>query len=1461
MPYADEVDVKGDGVSDWNETPVVEEHALMLSEQGIPPEAVLRHGIRSITRVEDLPDEFSHLKQSGDKLFPALLFPWVEPDGTVKNQIKLPAELAKQLDSKYLWPKGNAAALGVVREVEGSERALIVEGTKQGIVAGQYAPPEFSVYAIAGCRMWSQGGVPTSHLAEFEDKSVIVMLDADAASNPEVFEAGVKLREALVNMYGASEVRFVRLPGGKTAGLDDLLGKQKPDARRRMMKRLITSTDSMTKSKAEKPSDAKPNPKDKKPEKPPEWSEDKRYNIVTNGDAQIELRGLLTGVKLKWDGRKIFNFGGVITRLREGKTVPQSKGMWKSTVAEACVLLSANTKGEYSLVHPSTYAIDSSYARSEDFTPLLGVKHAPFVRTDGTICDEPGYDKKSKMYLHPSEDLDGIEIPDEPTEAQVIEARDTIEDWLHDFRQNVPSDADRANMIGLAMTPFIRLLLPSCPLAVINGLQMGVGKNLLADGISIVYNGERMTPMSLVLDEEEQRKQLTTTFQRGGDFFPFDEAHIIAGKELARALTAPTWSDRILGSNNIVEVPNQATWLAMGNNVRVEGDLTRRVYPINLRPNTPNPHLRTDADFRHPNFLGYTRQNRSKILTALLTLVRAWFVAGRPAPKNPVSFGSFEVFERTIGGILENAGIYGFLDNRTDFSSESSFEMKHWEDHLGWLHDTFGSDKFTTKLVREAIAYDPQNAETPPGLEDISAKNYTRQLGVAYSKIHERFIGGFRLVKDGTFRRAVQWRIEKTGEGSSGSGGPSGGGGKGSPAPSGPTGGYALPFDDRFTDSSVEDIDVFDVLSNTLQDEAPLTTDTEAFRDSDENLNDDEDVQVSEDPFATDGEDEEVQREVKEFNDLVWDIETADANEMFRWDKGEFLTLSGYQGDEDGNVITESGDEVTEAVEKSERNWGFNHITFDIPALAHHHGGDFLKMTEGARDLMLIERQVNPTDAKGVKPGYYGLDQTAHRYGHVGKTDDLKKLKNKHGGYHLIPRDELEPYLHGDLDATGFLKDEIGHHYDEDPYIQREHEVQRRVTFGPRMHGFKLDRELLNQRLQEGEDRKEANLQRLHTDYGMPLGKMTTFKRKENYFERFKSPLASTPGKEWLEVVFKDLGAPVMRRTEKSKEISTNKDDLRAAIEFYSDPSKLRRKGIDPKTVQVDKFTDLCELIMAVTGERTVYQTIEKHRVGDRVHPKISPDQASGRWSVKDPGLTVLGKRSGKHVERGVLVADEGEVIVAIDLDQVDARAVAAHSGDREYMKLFEPGMDLHSTNAERAFGRSDGEWRDRAKILGHGFNYGMGPKGAAAQTGMDIHIAEKFHAMMKETYPRLEEWKNEIRAQAEMGLLLDNGFGRKMKCNPDRAFTQAPALVGQGATRDIIAKGILNLDMDLVARLKVIVHDELVFSLPEATWESDVERIMSAMQFEVQFNGNPPMQITAGVSNPGRSWADVYVK
>lgn len=745
----------------WNDLNVTREHAEHLQEQAIPAEAAERLGIFSITDTSELPEGFNL-----DRTFlPAICFPWKKIDGSVEYQLKLPPEAAELKDTKYLWRKGRAASLGEFKVSQNSDAplsgtALLVEGTKQSIAASHYAPPGVSVYGTPGCWMWSKGGVGVSDLSVFAGKKVIVALDADAATNPKVYDAGVQLSDYL-QMYGATSVRFMRIPGGGKNGLDDLLAAQPDQMRTTILTNMITATNKLTPAKGSKPADKRP---DRKVGPPREaeftgWDANgEKVTVVYTDDPLGEIHGAVKGVQNRWDGRKVFNYGNVIARFVDGKVVPQTKDMWKNTLLESCRFVKTTRNGEVS-VQPSAYTVDATYARTWDFTELLGVKHAPFVREDGTICTESGYDPKSKMLLHPSQDLHDIDVPDHPTPEQVTEARETLEDWLFDFRRIAPTDADKANMIALAVTPFVRLLLPSCPLAVIDGLQQGVGKNKLADGISIVYNGTRQEPLSLVLDDDEQRKQLTAVFRSGGDFFMFDEAHTVEGKELARALTAPTWSDRQLGKSQMVEYPNQAVWLSLGNNVRVEGDLQRRVYPIQLKPTDPNPQYRDASHFKHPDFLGFTQSNRKKLVTSILTLVRAWFVAGQPAPRKPVTFGSFEVFEKTVGGILEHAGIRGFLENRARFASDSSFEQRHWEEHLGWLRDTFGEQPFMAKDAASKLRNNPKDAETPPTLPDPTVANYARHLGVAYSRIRDQWKGGLKLVQVGERNRSVLWRV------------------------------------------------------------------------------------------------------------------------------------------------------------------------------------------------------------------------------------------------------------------------------------------------------------------------------------------------------------------------------------------------------------------------------------------------------------------------------------------------------------------------------------------------------------------------------------------------------------------------------------------------------------------------------------------------------------------------------
>lgn len=587
---------------------------------------------------------------------------------------------------------------------------------------------------------------------------------------------------------------------------------------------------------------------------------------------------------------------------------------------------------------------------------------------------------------------------------------------------------------------------------------------------------------------------------------------------------------------------------------------------------------------------------------------------------------------------------------------------------------------------------------------------------------------------------------------------------------------------------------------------------------------------------------------------FVFDIETAGADELFR--RPDFVRLSGYATPGSRATLTTDAGEVARLIANPSFGpvIGHNITGFDLIALARWHGLDLASLRGRVYDTDLAVRCEDPPpsgkDGASVRPkGYYGLDQSAVRYGVPGKVADLDALAKEYGGHDQIPIDDprYREYLIGDLRATAGLYKALKPLTTD--YIRREMEVGL-ITAQMTLSGFRVDVDELTRALEEQSKRKASNLRELSEITGMPLGRMVG--KKNPRWEEFANPLATKEGKaailDFLAVrhKIKDRFIP---RTEKSGDLSLNGDkikELRALVASHGAPADLVRA---------------LDLIVALVSERTVYQTADTYRVGDRVHPNIRPLQASGRWSVTKPGLTVYGKRKGRHRERRIFLPEPGHVILCFDLDQVDARAVAAHAGDPGYLRIFREGLDLHSENAKVAFG--DASRRDDAKVIGHGWNYGMSVK-TMVRNGVPEDLAVQFDRNMREAYPSLVEWQNAVRRVAADGDLLDNGFGRKLRAHEQYAYTQAPALVGQGCTRDILAEGLLRLPVELRPFLRVIVHDEIVLSVPEADAQEISKMVLDALQFDLaDVTGGrlASCPITAGVSKPGKTWADCYEK
>ncbi|MFH8805187.1 DNA polymerase [Streptomyces sp. NPDC017936] len=631
-----------------------------------------------------------------------------------------------------------------------------------------------------------------------------------------------------------------------------------------------------------------------------------------------------------------------------------------------------------------------------------------------------------------------------------------------------------------------------------------------------------------------------------------------------------------------------------------------------------------------------------------------------------------------------------------------------------------------------------------------------------------------------------------------------------------------------------------------------------------------------------------------------FDLETHSAGRLHtHTDLGgdPYVRLSGYVTEDGEEVVVNSPAELIKRLEDADEIYGHNLLGFDLMALARHHGADYDRLAAKTVDTMRWAMTVDPPGAKGEKPwsvkGYYSLDGLAARLGQPGKTDNLRALAIKHApeevdgrkltdderaeiGYGRIPADDPEyrAYFSGDLKATRGVRRALGEPSD---YVRREMRVahlQHRMTF----NGWRVDVPELSRLVQAEADKRQESLEWLHENCGVPLTETVGRGRGKNrVFTEVprKSPLSSNEGREAIIRAFADRGLPYYLKTS-SGVLSTSKEAMGEGAYLVGKGKETREVPalLNPNRRPFHPDADWAAIeemaghIVTVTSSVQKYAEIQKHLVGDRVHPKVGDLQASGRWAYINPSVTNMGKRGGKVHQRRPMIADDGTLLIAFDLDQVDMRAVAGHSQDPAYMALFAPGMDAHSMVTDAVFGRGNCgctgpkhtcEWRDKAKASGHGWNYGMGVDSLVLRQGVERTVAQQFDDQMNSQFPGLCAWRTEIRERGKAGQLLDNGFGRLMRCNPDRAWTQAPALMGQGGARDIMCEALLRL-VDMIPEatewLRCVVHDEVVLCVPDHMADGVKDAVLEAFTFE--FKGVP---ITAGASKAAWSWDACYEK
>ena len=294
------------------------------------------------------------------------------------------------------------------------------------------------------------------------------------------------------------------------------------------------------------------------------------------------------------------------------------------------------------------------YIRRPD-SPLplqVAVATLPIVLADGGMLAPDGLDRSRGIIFEIQKEVRAI-IPDPKacTKAAVRQAMQFLcEEWLCDVAADY---AGKCTIITAALTIIERSLLDERPAFFVTAGRRGGGKTTLLTMLIMAVTGTRPAASAWSNNEEERRKALLSYFLYGVPYILWD--NIARGSQIScphieRSCTAKFYIDRKLGVSEAVATAASTIHLFTGNNISARGDLASRSLHIRLTVDRPDPENR---DFKHPDPVGWTDDNRAEILRALYTLL-----LGNPQLKtarNAPGKTRFKMWWRLVGSAVEHA--------------------------------------------------------------------------------------------------------------------------------------------------------------------------------------------------------------------------------------------------------------------------------------------------------------------------------------------------------------------------------------------------------------------------------------------------------------------------------------------------------------------------------------------------------------------------------------------------------------------------------------------------------------------------------------------------------------------------------------------------------------------------------------------------------------------------------------
>lgn len=395
------------------------------------------------------------------------------------------------------------------------------------------------------------------------------------------------------------------------------------------------------------------------------------------------------------------------------------------------------------------------------FQPLYGVISTPTMRPDGSILATEGYDPTTGFVLLATPPMPAI--PERPTKQDALEAVATLNALLIDFPfANEPS---RSVAMSMLMTPVLRAALPpAVPAHVITAPEAGTGKSYLQDIAAAIAIGDRCPVMSISTDANETEKRLIGAALAQFPIIALDNVStLLMGDFLCQVTERPVLQIRPLGSSNMIRLANTFTAFANGNNCTVGADFVRRTLQCALDSGLENPETREFS----VNPVAMVLADRGKYIAAILTIARAYIVAGRPGrlPQR----ASYEGWSDTVRSALVWLGWRDPVDSLTDVQAADPIRQQRAAVFSAWIEELTPNVGYQTRdLIKQAEQYTFSERARPALYEALFAvaaphsgqpQIDPKRLGQWLLRNVDTIARGHKLLVDRSDASRPRWRM------------------------------------------------------------------------------------------------------------------------------------------------------------------------------------------------------------------------------------------------------------------------------------------------------------------------------------------------------------------------------------------------------------------------------------------------------------------------------------------------------------------------------------------------------------------------------------------------------------------------------------------------------------------------------------------------------------------------------